>query len=92
MINIPKRDIACPMIIKSIKEEREAVKSYRMLLDEITPITDKMEEELPGHGEEILKEIDSIIEDEMKHDKAMMTVYNGIGCKGKGLSSLMERK
>ncbi len=84
-------DIVCPMIAKAIKDEKEAVKSYRFLLDQITPIADKMERET-GTGGELLDEIGSIIEDQIKHDRAFTVIYTGIGCKGKGLSFLMERK
>jgi len=84
-------DIVCPMIAKAIKDEREAVKFYRTLLDQIVPIADQMERET-GTGTELLDEIGSIIEDQIKHDRAFTTIYTGIGCKGKGLTFLLERK
>ena len=62
------------------------------LLDQMMPITDKMERDEPGTGAELLYDIGNIIEDQIKHDRAFTTIYTGIGCKGKGLTFLLERK
>lgn len=88
---MPQLDIVCPMIAKAIKDEREAVKSYRFLLDQIVPIADQMEKET-GRGAELLDEIGNIIEDQIKHDRSFTTIYTGIGCKGKALAFLLEKK
>ena len=51
------------------------------LLDQMMPITDKMERDEPGTGAELLYDIGNIIEDQIKHDRAFTAIYTGIGCK-----------
>lgn len=88
---MPQLDIICPMITKAIKDERDAVKSYRFLLDQIVPIADEIEIET-GTGSEILDDIGNIIEDQIRHERIFTHIHNRIGCKGRGLSFLLERK
>lgn len=89
---MPQLDIVCPMITKAINDKKKEIEHNRLLLDQVVSITDKMEREEPGTGEEILSDIGNIIEDNMRHDKIFTDTYSNIGCKGKGLSFLLERK
>lgn len=89
---MPQLDIVCPMITKAINDKKKEIEHNRLLLDQVVSITDKMEREEPGTGEEILDNIGNIIEDNMRHDKIFTDIYSNIGCKGKGLSFLLERK
>lgn len=89
---MPQLDIVCPIIAKAINDKKKEIEHNRFLLDQLVPITDKMEREEPLSGEKILSDIGNIIEDNMRHDKIFTDIYSNIGCKGKGLSFLLERK